>query len=48
MAYFSPWGNVVMYYGPFGSYPGLYLMGEAVEGAENIQTLSGTLTITAE
>lgn len=48
LAYFSPWDNVVMYYGPFGAYPGLYILGEAVEGAENIKNLSGTITITAE
>lgn len=48
LAYFSPWGNVVMYYGSFGSYPGLYIMGEAAKGAEHIQSLSGTITITAE
>ena len=47
LAYFSPWGNVVMYYGSFGAYPGLYILGDATEGAENIQNLSGTITITA-
>lgn len=46
IAYFSPWGNVAMYYGPFSAYPGLYLLGEAVAGAENIAALSGTVTIT--
>lgn len=48
LAYFSPWGNVVMYYAPFGSYQGLYILGEAAEGAENIENLSGTITVTAE
>lgn len=48
LAYFSPWGDVVMYYSSFGSYPGLYLLGEAVEGAENIENLSGTITITVQ
>ena len=47
LAYFSPWGNVVMYYGSFGAYLGLYILGDATEGAENIQNLSGTITITA-
>ena len=48
LAYFSPWGNVVMYYSPFGSYPGLYNLGIAIEGAGNIENLSGTITVTAE
>lgn len=48
LAYFSPWGDVVMYYAPFGSYPGLYILGEATEGAEDIQNLSGTITVTTE
>ena len=48
LAYFSPWGNVVMYYSSFGSYPGLYIIGEASEGADTIKNLSGTITITAE
>lgn len=32
IALFSPWGNVVMYYGPASAYPGLYVLGEAIEG----------------
>lgn len=47
LAYFSPWGNVVMYYSECGKYRGLYLLGEAVEGAENIEKLSGTIRIAA-
>ena len=47
LAYFSSWGDVVMYYAPFGSYSGLYVMGEAVEGADCIKNLSGTITIKA-
>ena len=34
LAFFSPWGNVVMYYDSFSSYPGLYILGEAIEGVE--------------
>lgn len=45
LALFSPWGNVVMYYDSFGSYPGLYLLGTAIEGAEQIRNLSGTIHI---
>ena len=45
LAYFSPWGNVVMYYGPFDAYPGLYILGEAVDFAGEIENLSGTIFI---
>lgn len=48
LAYFSPWGDVVMYYRDYGSYPGLYELGQAVSGAEEIEHLSGTLQITKE
>lgn len=46
LAYFSPWGNVVMYYSECGEYPGLYIMGEAIEGADLIEKLSGTISVT--
>lgn len=45
LALFSPWGNVVMYYGAASSYPGLYILGHAVEGADNISSLSGTISV---
>lgn len=47
IAYFSPWGNIAMYYGDFSAYPGLYLLGEATAGAEHIGALSGTVHFTA-
>lgn len=46
LAYFSPWGNVVMYYSECGEYPGLYIMGEAIKGADLIEKLSGTISVT--
>ena len=46
LAYFSPWDDVVMFYGPQSKYPGLYILGEAVEGADNIRNLSGKIEIT--
>ena len=46
LALFSPWGNVVMYYGDAGKYNGLYVLGEAVEGADQISELSGNITVT--
>ena len=45
LALFSPWGNVVMYYGPASRYSGLYILGKAIEGADNIRNLSGTIRV---
>ena len=44
LALFSPWGNVVMYYGQAPKYPGLYVLGQAVSGADKIKTMSGSVT----
>lgn len=46
LGYFAPWGDVVMYYRDFGSYSGLYELGQAVSGKEDIEKLSGNITIT--
>ena len=46
LAYYAPWGDVVMFYGDFGSAGGLYELGQAVSGSERIQDLSGTIEIT--
>lgn len=46
LAYFAPWGDVVMYYSSCGPYGGLYELGHAVSGGEQIKNLSGTLQIT--
>jgi len=45
LAYYAPWGDVVMFYGNFGSASGLYELGHAVQGAEHIRTLGGTVGI---
>ena len=45
LGYFAPWNNVVMYYGDFDEYPGLYILGEAVSGAEIIKDIRGSITI---
>lgn len=47
LAYYEPWGNVVLYYGECGGASGLYALGEAVSGTEQIETLSGELKIEA-
>lgn len=45
LAYYAPWGDVVMFYGGFGSASGLYELGRAVHGGEHIKNLSGTIHI---
>ncbi len=45
LAYYAPWGDVVMFYRDFGSASGLYELGKAVLGAEHIGSLSGTVII---
>ena len=46
LAYYAPWNNVVMFYGDFGSAPGLYELGHTMSGAEHIHKISGTISIT--
>ncbi|OIQ50130.1 hypothetical protein BerOc1_02060 [Pseudodesulfovibrio hydrargyri] len=48
LAYYAPWGDVVMFFGTFGSASGLYELGKAVQGGDQIPSLSGTLRIEAE
>ncbi|WP_207309088.1 cyclophilin-like fold protein [Desulfobacter hydrogenophilus] len=45
LAYYAPWGDVVMFYGNFGSAPGLYELGHAVSGQEYIKDMSGTIQL---
>jgi hypothetical protein len=45
LAYYAPWGDVVMFYGDFGSARGLYELGQAVSGVEHINEMTGTLRI---
>jgi hypothetical protein len=45
LAYYAPWGDVVMFYGRFGGAAGLYTLGHAVSGAEYIRGMSGTIRI---
>lgn len=39
LAYFEPWGDVVMYYGEAGPYSGLYSLGKCVKGQELISSI---------
>lgn len=48
LAYYAPWGDVVMFYKKFGSAAGLYTLGQAVSGGDHIQSMSGLLRITRE
>ncbi|MGE4552263.1 MAG: cyclophilin-like fold protein [Desulfovibrionaceae bacterium] len=48
LAYYAPWGDVVLFYGAFGSAPGLYELGHAVQGGEHIKSLSGIIRVMAE
>lgn len=45
LAYYAPWGDVVMFYDSFGSASGLYTIGHAISGAEHIERMSGTIRI---
>jgi hypothetical protein len=45
LAYYAPWGDVVMFYKDFGSAAGLYELGHAVSGSEYIQGMSGTIQV---
>ena len=46
LALFSPWGDVVMFYKNSSRYTGLYILGEAVNGADRIEHLSGIIRVT--
>ena len=45
LAYYAPWGDVVMFYKDFGSASGLYALGHAISGSEYIQEMSGKVQI---
>lgn len=47
LAYYAPWGNVVMFYGDYSPNSGLFELGQAVSGAQNIGNLSGTIHLAA-
>ncbi len=45
LAYYAPWGDVVMFYEDFGTASGLYELGHAVSGVEHIKDMFGTIEI---
>ena len=46
LAYYAPWGDVVMFYKDFETAGGLYELGSVISGIDDIKTLSGTIEIT--
>ncbi|WP_044417931.1 cyclophilin-like fold protein [Halarcobacter anaerophilus] len=48
LAYYAPWGDVVMFYKDFGSAGGLYELGEIISGLEYIKNMSGIIKINKE
>lgn len=48
LCYYSPWGDVVMFYEDYGKGSSLYELGKVVSGREDIKKLSGMIEITAE
>lgn len=45
LAYYAPWGDVVIFYKDFGTASGLYELGHAVSGMEHIKDLSGMIKV---
>ena len=45
LAYYAPWGDVVLFYDSFSANGSLYELGEAVSGVENIGQMGGTITV---
>ena len=47
LAYYAPWGDVVMFYGDYSENSSLYELGQAVSGEELVSQMAGTVTIEA-
>lgn len=45
LAYYAPWGDVVMFYGDYNENPSLYELGQIVSGSELVSEMSGIVTI---
>lgn len=48
LAYYAPWGAVVLFSGPVRLCGALYALGRAQSGAQEIAALCGMLTVTIE
>lgn len=47
LAYYAPWGNVVMFYGDYNANSSLFELGQVIAGGELIDQMTGTITISA-
>ena len=45
LAYYEPWGDVVLFYDDFDSSSSLYVLGRVVSGSDWIEDMSGTIEI---
>lgn len=45
LAYYAPWGDVVLFYKDFGTASGLYELGNIISEKEYIKDISGTVEI---
>ena len=45
LAYYAPWGDVVLFYDSVSANSSLFELGEAVSGAEDISQMTGTITV---
>ncbi len=48
LAYYAPWGNVVMFYDTYSPNGDLYELGHIVSGADKINSLSGKLELSVK
>ena len=45
LAYYQPWGDIVMFYDSFEAADGLYELGRAIIGEDYIENLTGEVTV---
>ncbi len=45
LAYYAPWGDVVMFYGDYSQNPSLFELGQVISGGELVGGMSGTVTV---
>lgn len=48
LSYYAPWGDVVMFYAPCSPNGSLYEIGKIVSGTENINKLTGSVTVSVK
>ena len=47
LAYYAPWGDVVLFYDEYSGNPSLYELGRIVSGGELVSGFSGEITVEA-